>query len=128
MAIEELELYVVRNRKGEYFRPKGISGKGDNWVASLKNAKIYTRLGPARARVSFWAKHSPGHGVPELVRLVVSAAEVVTEERLRAQKRIEAAQRREARARVRSRAGELDRAHKLLAEAERNLKRVEDKG
>ena len=71
----KLVLYAVRNKDGWYFRAKGGGLRG-NWVDSLKKARIYSKPGPARAQVTFFANNYPKYGVPELVELRVT--EVVT--------------------------------------------------
>jgi hypothetical protein len=54
-----LELYVVKNSKGEYFRAKGFGGGGKSWVENISQAKIYTKIGQAKARVTYFTKHNP---------------------------------------------------------------------
>lgn len=78
--MEELELYVVRNKDGKYFRSKGYGGYGNNWVDELKRARIYAKIGPARSQVSFWGTNYPQYGIPEIVVLTVSASKVLVEE------------------------------------------------
>jgi len=78
--IEDLELYVVRNGEGKYFRSKGYGGYGNNWVDELKQARIYAKIGPARSQVSFWATNYPKYGTPEIVVLTVSATKVLQED------------------------------------------------
>ena len=46
-----LELYVVRNKEGKYFRTKGYSGYGDTWVDDIQKAKVYPKIGQARSRL-----------------------------------------------------------------------------
>ena len=78
--MEELELYVVRNKQGQYFRNKGYGGYGSNWVNELKKARIYPKIGPARTQVSFWATNYPEYGTPDILVLKVSVIQVVQEE------------------------------------------------
>lgn len=68
----ELKLYVVRSKDGKYFKSKGYGGYGDSWKDDINQAKIYTKPGPARAQVTFWATHYPKFGTPDLVELVVT--------------------------------------------------------
>jgi len=78
--MEDLELYVVRNKEGKYFRSKGYGGYGSNWVDELKRARIYAKIGPARSQVSFWATNYPNYGTPEIVVLTVAATKVLQED------------------------------------------------
>jgi hypothetical protein len=78
--MEDLELYVVRNKEGKYFRSKGYGGYGSNWVDELKKARIYAKIGPARSQVSFWGTNYPQYGIPEIVVLTVAATKVLQED------------------------------------------------
>ncbi len=78
--MDTLELYVVRNKQGKYFRSKGYAGYGPSWVDELQKAKIYPRIGPARSQVTFWANNYPEFGTPEIVVLTVTASQVLNEE------------------------------------------------
>jgi len=78
--MDTLELYVIRNKQGKYYRSKGYGGYGQNWVDELQKAKIYPRIGPARTQVTFWSNNYPGFGTPEIVVLTVSATKVLNEE------------------------------------------------
>jgi hypothetical protein len=78
--MDTLELYAVRNKKGQYLRSKGYGGYGPSWVDELQKAKIYPRIGPARSQVTFWTNNYPGYGTPEIVVLTVSASKVLNEE------------------------------------------------
>lgn len=78
--MDTLELYVVRNKQGKYFRSKGYGGYGSNWVDELKKAKIYPKIGPARSQVTFWANNYPDYGTPEIVVLTVTTSRVLNEE------------------------------------------------
>jgi len=70
MSKIEIELYVIRNSAGQWFRAKGLNGSGNTWVDSLKDARIYTRIGPARGTVTFFS-NNPKYPDPELIRLDV---------------------------------------------------------
>jgi hypothetical protein len=78
--MEDLELYVVRNQGGKYFRSKGYGGYGSNWVDELQKARIYAKIGPARSQVSFWATNYPKYGTPVIVVLTVAATKVLQED------------------------------------------------
>ena len=51
----QMEMYVVINHKGQYFRAKGYGGGGQSWVDDIGKAKIYGRIGPARSTVTFFS-------------------------------------------------------------------------
>jgi hypothetical protein len=78
-AFAKLSLFVVRNRDGKFFRRKGYGGRGDSWVSDLATARIYAKVGGARAIVSFFASKYPEFGVPDIVKLTVGATEVLNE-------------------------------------------------
>lgn len=46
------ELFYIRNRKGEYYNPKG-----DLWRSSVKKAKIYTNIGYAKCAITTKMEH-----------------------------------------------------------------------
>lgn len=72
-----LSLYAVRNKKGQYFKNIGYGGHGKSWVDSLDKARIYTKIGQARSRVTWWAENFPDYGAPELIELVIEKINVV---------------------------------------------------
>lgn len=74
-----LKFYVVRNSEGKYFRSKGLHGYGKSWVEDVNKAKIYSKIGPARGQVSFWASMWPEFGIPELIEFGVGQAIVLDE-------------------------------------------------
>jgi len=75
----KLKLYAVRSQDGKWMRTRGYGGGGRSWVDDITDAKLYGKPGPARARITWWAKHHPQYGVPELVVLHVTAGTVVDE-------------------------------------------------
>ncbi len=79
MADEQLELYAVRNQAGQWFHRKGYGGSADTWQDDFVKARIYNKIGPARAIVTFFSKRWPQYGIPNLVKLVVSKAELIDE-------------------------------------------------
>jgi hypothetical protein len=76
---EGLCFFGVRNRDGQWFRRKGYGGSGDSWVVDLKKARIYNKIGPARAVVSFFAERYPSYGVPAIVEFKVQESRVIDE-------------------------------------------------
>jgi hypothetical protein len=80
MSIENnLNLYVIRNKEGKYFRSKGYNGHGENWVDDINKARFYTKSGPAKAIVTFYFNNYPQYGCPDLIIIStdVSKAAVV---------------------------------------------------
>ncbi len=74
-----MNLYVVRNRDGQFFRAKGFGGSGDSWVDDLGKARFYAKIAPAKSQVTFFAKHHPKYGTPAILEftLDVAAAKVI---------------------------------------------------
>jgi hypothetical protein len=93
---EELEFYAVQNTEGKYFRRKGYGGYGESWVDDLKSARIFPKIGGARAVVTFWSeldrekkRGDPNYkefGTPNLIVLTISKTRILNEEE-RIQKR-----------------------------------------
>ncbi len=73
----DIEIFVVRNQEGQWFRAKGYGGGGDSWVDDLSNAKFYGKIGTARSRVTFFAKNYPEFGVPDIIKISAVEAEVI---------------------------------------------------
>lgn len=74
-----ISFYAVRNEQGKYFRSKGYCGYGDTWVDSLNNAKIYSKIGQARGRVTYFANNYPKFKIPQIVELQVTNAVAIDE-------------------------------------------------
>ncbi len=74
-----MNLYVVRNKQGQFFRAIGYSGSGDNWVDTLDRAKFYAKIGQAKSRVTYFTKSQPKYGCPDILEftLDVAAARVI---------------------------------------------------
>jgi hypothetical protein len=118
-----LTMYAVRNRDGQFFRAKGYGGSGDTWVDSLKKARLYSKVGPARAQVTYFANKYPQYGIPELIELWVTDGGVLNEE-----DRVKKSQDRQAKQKARweKSLAEYNRkqAEKKLAEAQETLSRL----
>ncbi len=74
-----LKLYIVVNQEGKYFRAKGMNGHGDSWIDDIQRARIYTKLGPARSVVSFFASKYPTFGIPNIHELNIASTTVLDE-------------------------------------------------
>lgn len=62
-----MKIYVVRNSDGQYFRSKGFGGYGKTWVDKLESARLYTKLGQAKSRVTWFAREYPKFPAPSIV-------------------------------------------------------------
>lgn len=78
--LESLNFYAVLNRDGMWFRRKGYGGSGDSWVNSLKQARIYNKIGPSRAVASWWASTYPSYGVPYIVEFNIGSYKIIDDE------------------------------------------------
>lgn len=89
-----LELYIVRNLEGKFFKSIGYNHRGPsggdpgNWVEDINKAKVYTKIGQARSRVTFFANAYPKYGIPEIIKLTVASGEIL-DERNRVMKAVE---------------------------------------
>ncbi len=118
-----ISMYAVINSEGQWFRRKGYGGVGDSWTSDFTLARIYSKIGPARAVVSFFANHYPSYPTPKLAELCISGVKIVCEEdrvekqkkkkELQKQKRISASAKHE-----------LEEAQKQLKEAEAKIKQL----
>ena len=73
------ELYAVQNSDGKWFHRKGFGGYGETWCAEPHKARIYTKIGQARAQITYFAKNYPAFPVPKLVKLIVDRTETIDE-------------------------------------------------
>ncbi len=78
-SISELELYVVMNSTGQFFRAKGYGGYGSTWVNDIKKAKTYGKIGQARARVTWFFNTYPEYSPPAILKLSVNSFEILNE-------------------------------------------------
>lgn len=70
--MSEFKLYVVRNAEGMFFRAKGRDGRGKSWVNSLDTARIYGKIRPARATISWYANNVKDMPTPQLVEIIIN--------------------------------------------------------
>ena len=75
-----MKFYLVQNQDGHFFRAKGRDGGGLSWVSEATDARIYTRIGQARSRVTFFSKHYPKYGIPRIIEIEVGQGIVLVEE------------------------------------------------
>lgn len=69
----DLNFYTVRSQDGRWLRAKkhGYNSldHGRSWTDDLTEAKIYSKPGPAKSQITFWANNYPTFGVPDLVQI-----------------------------------------------------------
>lgn len=121
-----LTLYAVRNREGRWFRSKGYGGYGETWTADIGKAKLYTKIGQARGRVTFFANKWPEHGTPDIVEFV-AAEQAVLPEAERVQKATAKKAEQEAARKVRQHKAEIERATRDKQDAEERLAKLKVK-
>ena len=94
-SISSLLFYIVINSSGQFFRAKGYGGYGETWTNDIKKAKIYGKIGPARARVTWFASTYPNYPPPAIIKLSVGQFELL-EEKGRVTKEIKTKEEKEA--------------------------------
>lgn len=115
--IGNLELFVVKNSEGKFFRAKGYGGYGETWVDAVAKARIYAKLTGARTIVSFFANNYPDYPPPVIVKMTVAESEILDEtERL--QKIKERRQKMAETKELREKASQLERAKAELEAAQ----------
>jgi len=77
--LEFVKVYAVQNREGKFFRRKGYGGGGESWTDDPKKARIYTKSGPARSIVTFYANAYPDYGIPSIVEMACGQVTVIDE-------------------------------------------------
>lgn len=111
-------IYFIRNKSGKFFRSKGYGGYGDSWVDTMEKAKMYTRIGTAKAQITFWFRRYPLLGCPDLLSFSIDPAAVtvidMTDDTV---KRIQKATIKELRREERNREWRLESAQRDLDKA-----------
>ena len=77
--MDTLTFYVVKSKDGKYLRSTGMSG-GKHWVDDINQAKVWNKIGPAKAQVTFWSINYPEFGVPTIIPLLATAQEPLSME------------------------------------------------
>jgi len=121
-----LDVYVVRNKEGKFFRRKGYGGGGNTWVDDIATARIYVKIGPARACVSFFANKYPEYGYPDIIRLTTTQVEVMNEQE-RVEKQQQAKIKRKQEQELRLSKWRLQKSQADVKEAQAALKREQAK-
>lgn len=118
-----LELYVVRNQEGKFYRAKGYQGSGNTWVDDIKNARLYAKIQPARTAVTFFTKNYPKFGRPEILKLEIANFSVI-DEKERVDKAIDKIKKEEEARRKRDRENSIHYAKEKLKSAQEEIKRL----
>lgn len=125
MKLEDikLELYAVVNQEGKFFRSIGYGGVGKSWVDTIDKAKLYSKIGQARSRVTWWFTNYPKYGRPKILKLSAIGTEFIDEEerlkKIKEKKEIAEIKREE-----RVAAWNLKQAEERLKEAKKELDRL----
>lgn len=120
-----LEIYMVRNKEGKWFRRKGYGGYGDTWVDDIKKGRIYGKTGGARGVITWFANNYPEYGTPDLVCLKVTDMEVIDEDS-RIKKSQLAKEKRELVRLARMKEREIARHKRVLDETQKKLQELEN--
>lgn len=123
---EEVCFYAVRSKDGLYFRAKGYNGTGESWVKDITKARIYARIGPAQAMVSFFTNHYSDYEAPDLVKLSIHKIEIIDQNE-RIKKIRETKKERDRKAAIKEREYRIRLAEQELAEAKINLEKLKNK-
>lgn len=73
-----LEVYAVKSHDGKYYRTKGYMGTGLCWVDTLEKARVWFKISPAKAIVSYWTINHPTFTPPNLVKFTIGAEQVIS--------------------------------------------------
>lgn len=122
-SVLALELFIVRNNKGQFFRAKGYNGVGESFTTNINIARVYGKLGPARSVVTYFANAFPDYPMLEIIKLNIGGFEVLDEtERVR--KAVEKKAKAEAAHKTYMAEYRLKEAQKALAEAQAKLNKL----
>lgn len=120
---ESLILYAVRNQEEKWFRAVGRGGQGDSWVPELQKARLYSKIGQARGRVTYFVNNWPKFGVPDIVELTLGGMRVL-DETVRVKEATDAIARRDAARQEAHAAWELEQAQLKLKAAKLAIARL----
>lgn len=129
MDIANVFFYVVQNSNGEFFRRKGYGGSGSSWVKSIDTARVWIKISGARSVVTYFANNYPGYPVPKIVKLTITATEVIDETervekaRLKKKQALEQRELLEAKRRLKAAEEAVEKAQQRLEQEQRRSKR-----
>ncbi len=64
-----MTIYLVRRHDGTFM------SYGGYWVEDMDEAQVYKKIGPAKGRVTRWAKHNPNEPHPTLLAWLLTEAD-----------------------------------------------------
>ena len=62
-----LNFYAIRNKDNKWLSSKNNYSK---WSDNISDAKIYSNIGPVKARITILSKLYPDDGIPDLIWIV----------------------------------------------------------
>ena len=119
MDTGSMEFFVLQNEKGQFFRRKGYGGSGDTWVDSLDTARVWAKIGGARSVSSYFYNAYPKYPPLKIVKLTVSAAEIIDDSARLEKARIKKIKAAEAR--------KLQESKYRLEQAQKDLQRAQER-
>jgi hypothetical protein len=121
-----LVFYGIRNKEGKWYRSKGYGGHGDTWVDDIKKAKVWSKISPARAQITFFANKWPEYGIPDLIQLNVNNISVI-DEKDRVTKAIQKKKEEEFQSQIIRLNMEMEYSREKKIEAERKIEALREK-
>jgi len=120
-----LKLYFVQNKEGKFFRAKGYGGYGKTWVDDVQKARIYNRIGPARATITWFANNYPEYGIPDLCEISVYNIQILHDEVERVKKAVAKKKKDKTESELRHAQWDVEEAQKRYEEAKTACNRTE---
>lgn len=81
----ELNFFAVRSKDGKWLKKKrhnlynGTIDTSGSWTTDITEAKVYTKIGPARSQITFWKTNYPQYGTPDLVHITTAKCNFIDE-------------------------------------------------
>ena len=120
---EILRLFSLQNSEGKYFHARGYGGCGKTWVDTLDKARVWAKIGPAKAQSTFFAKKYPEYPLLTIVVLKVTEIELLDESG-RVNKILDKEKIRKAKAMADTNRRKLERAKEEFEKAHKKLKEL----
>lgn len=117
-----IKLYVVRTQDGKYVRSGGAYGGPSRKIIvdKIEQAKIYTKIGQAKTRITTLFQRWPDFGCCSLVELNITNVKVISMEE-DTKKRVEQIKKSNLRKEIKYKQNQLDRLKAKLTEEELEL-------
>lgn len=75
--LETIVFYAIINHENKFLRRKGYGGYGNSWIDNIGAARIYPKIGTAKAQITFWGKNYPQYPTPKLVEITGSITSII---------------------------------------------------